>query len=81
MWLHDEYLALDRIADREREARAAARVRGMTFDGALPLRDRATGPSGRRVVAGVIAAGARGAFWLARQVDGSVELELRRTTS
>ena len=78
MWQRDEFLARARVADREREARASARIRGLLEGERLPVRATSIGASMRRSIANVFAASGRAAMWLARQIDNGVEVEASR---
>lgn len=75
MW-RDEFLARERISERERAVREGARVRNLLSRGLPPETGVAPdGGAARRAVARLLAAGAHGAMAVARRLDAGVDVE------
>ena len=74
MW-RDEFLARERIAERERTLRDGIRARALLRGDDVPA--AGSGPGGgtaRRTVARLLAAGARGALVVAHRLDATIDV-------
>lgn len=72
MW-RDEFLARERIAERDRAIREVTRARNLLSGEDVPA--AMDGGTARRAVARLLAAGARGALSMAHRLDAGVDID------